>query len=191
MSKLELQIRHMHTGKTEIAELPSLDDALAWLAERPAFVEVTRVRTRVPESVEARLREAMRPLDEAEKALQRQQDEAAEAARRAELERMQAEAEAETASGGGAADREMELRFTRGEGLVLADPGDTREITEAARRAALAWLRERESWVHPRRQHVAAATLRVWPASVPSGNESDRVLDGEFAAMPGHSDVEI
>jgi hypothetical protein len=191
MSKLELQIRHMHTGKTEIAELPSLDDALAWLAERPQFVQVTKVRTRVPESVETRLREAMRPLDAAEKALQRQQDEAAEAARRAELERMQAEAEAETASAGGAADREMELRFTRGEGLVLADPSDTREITEAARRAALAWLRERESWVHPRRQHVAAATLRVWPASVPSGNESDRVLDGDFAAMPGVSDVEI
>lgn len=184
----------MHTGKTEVAELPSVEQALAWLSERPQFVQILRVRTAVPEAVEAELRAAMRPLDAEERALMDQQDDAAEAARQEELRRLQSDAESEAKAvslAAGGADREMELRWTRGEGLSKADPSDTREIPGPARRAALHWLRERDSWVHPRRQHVAAATLRVWPGSIPSGNESDRVIEGDFAPMPGLSDVEI
>ena len=192
MSTLELQIRHMHTGTSEIAELPSVDDALVWLAERPPFVQVVRVRTKVSDEIEAKLRAAMRPLDDDERALQAAQDAAAESARKEELARLQAQAEAEAMSlATDEADREMDLHFRRGEGLSKADPNDPREIPEAARRAAMSWLRERESWVHPRRQHLAEATLRVWPAAIPSGNESDRVIEGDFAAMPGVSDVEI
>lgn len=197
MSKLELKIRRMQTGETLVAELDSVEEAKAWLAQRPPFIEVVRLLSTVSDEVGQALREATRPLDEHERALQREQDDAAEAARRAELVRLQAEAEAESEAAradGSSLDREMNLRFERGKGLRIdeeAEEGDDRPITPAAHRAAIAWLRERDSWVHARRQHLSVATLRVWPGSVPTGNESDRVIDGEFAAMPGFSDDEI
>lgn len=31
----------------------------------------------------------------------------------------------------------------------------------------------------------------MWPGKIPSDNESDRVIEGDFAAMPGVAGVEI
>jgi hypothetical protein len=193
MSKVQLKIRRMQTGEELVAELDSIDDAKQWLAQRPPFVEVVRVMSRLDEATEAELRDAMRTLDDDERAWREQADARQEAERRAELQRMQAEALAAEAAAGPGDDpsRPMELAWKRGEGLRRVDPDDDREISEASRRVVAHWLRERDGWMHERRQHVAAATLRVWPASVPGGNESDRILEADFAAMPGFSDIEI
>jgi hypothetical protein len=194
MSKLQLKIHRMETGEHQVAEFDSVADATTWLAQRPPFVEVVRVVTEVDLATETQLREAMRPLDAQEREFIAKADFLREVERKEELSRMQAEAIARDGDGGMPAldpAREMGLRWERGQGLMKSDEQDTREISEAARRVVLHWLRERDGWMHERRQHLAAATFTVWPGSVPSGSESDRIVEADFSAMPGLSDLEI
>lgn len=193
MSKLELKIRRLQTDEVLVAEFETIDDALTWLAQRPPLVEVVRVVTEVDDATETRLREAMRPLDDDEREFLNKKDFEREMDRRRELQQLQAEATGQsTAQATSAdADRPMALKFVRGEGLSKTDDDDDRDIPEAARRVIDHWLRERDGWMHERRQHLAQATFSVWPGSVPSGSESDRIIEADFAALPGFSDVEI
>jgi len=69
--------------------------------------------------------------------------------------------------------------------LRLADP-DPREIPPVVRDAVLAWVAERNTWVHARRARVARATVTVWPAAVPGGDEAERCqAGGQFEVEPG------
>ena len=193
MSKLELKIRRLETDEVLVAEFDTIDDALTWLAQRPPLVEVVRVVTEVDEATETKLRQAMRPLDDDERTFLDKKDFEREMDRREQLQRLQAEATGQASATTATADaaRPMALMFVRGQGLTKTEADDDRDIPEAARRVIDHWLRERDGWLHERRQHLAKATFSVWPASVPSGNESDRIIESDFAAMPGFSDIEI
>jgi len=174
MSKIEFNIRDLKTGEVVCAEFPDLATAQTWLEDRPAFTQVLRLVTTLEPQTEARLREAMRPLDEQERAFMLEAEQAAEAERMAELARLQ-EIKDNTPKD---PNRPMTLRWTLSTGLTVADASDDREITDAARTAVLAWIAERDTWVEGRGQRVAAASVSVWPGPIPSGNEADRIPPG-------------
>lgn len=90
---LTLKLRRMETGEKLYGEFASLDDAERWLRERPLGIEVLGVVQPVLSSEEEhRLHVAMRPKNDAERALERAHDEAEARHRRAELDALQAEA---------------------------------------------------------------------------------------------------
>ncbi len=190
---IQLKIRDIRTGDAQVAEFESVGDAETWLRERPRFIEVLgppRHGAIAPDD-EARLREAMRPLDEEERKAQVQQDErSAEVMRKAlanEQDRMRKEAEARREANRDAdPNRPLAVSFERGKGMHNADPADDREVPEVARKAVLAWVAERDTWVHPRGQYVVNAQVVVWPGPVPGGNEDDRVhAGGQFNVLAG------
>jgi len=174
MSKIEFNIRHIKTGEVLGAEFPDLAAAEAWLVERPAFTQVLRIVSTVAPEAEARLRNAMRPLDDAEREIIIQGEQAAEADRVAEIARLQQEKDSAPKD----PDRQMTLRWTVADGVTMMDASDDREITSTAREAVLAWVAERDSWVEGRGQRVAAASVSVWPGPIPGGNEDDRIPPG-------------
>lgn len=174
MAKIELKIRRMEAAEVVVAEFPDTAAAEAWLKERPPFVEVLRMVTAVDPDVEARLRAAMRPLDDDERARQIELETEAEARRAEEINRLRAEAQPDATD----PDRPMVVRFERARGMFLVDEGDDREIPGVVQEAVRAWIAERDSWVRDRGEQVAAASLTVWPGPVPSGSESDRIAPG-------------
>ena len=69
MSEIELKIRKMKTDETLVACFESEADAITWLEDRDEFVEVLGTADdSISVEVSNRLRAAMRPLDDAEKA---------------------------------------------------------------------------------------------------------------------------
>lgn len=174
MSKIEFNIRHLKTGEVVSAEFPDLEAAEAWLVERPAFMRVLRLVTTVAPKTEARLREVMRPLDDEERALMLEAEEAAQEDRAAEIARLQAIEDNAPKD----PNRIMTVRWAPDTGLTMSDASDDREIPNAARTAVLAWIAERDTWVEGRGQRVAAASVSVWPGPVPGGNESERIPPG-------------
>ncbi len=173
-SKIEFNIRDLRTGEVVCAEFADLDVAEAWLVDRPAFTQVLRLVTSVSPKTEARLREAMRPLDDEERAIMVEAEEAAQADRVAEIARLQAAKDAAPKD----PHRMMTLHWAIATGLTMSDASDDREITDAARTAVLAWIAERDTWVEDRGQRVAAASVSVWPGPVPGGSEADRIPPG-------------
>lgn len=200
MVSVAFEIHDLQQDRNGTAEFDSVEDAMTWLAARPPFVRVLRLaRVTLAADLEAKLHAAMRPLDETERARLHELDEIREHARRQELRRMQRDA-----AGGDAPDhradpdphadplRPMSIHWRRGEGMQIAEDGDDREIPPHVYDAVIEWIRERDRWVHGRRQHVAAAHVVVWPGEVPGGDEADRVVPGgAFEPVPGYSDVEI
>lgn len=191
---LQLKIRDIRTGQAQVAEFQSVADAEAWLRERPRFVEVLGPSRHgaIPPVDEMRLRDAMRPLDEEERMAQAEQDlRSAEAIRKAmagEQERMRKETEARREANRDAdPNRPLVVSWERGKTMRNADPADDREVTEAARRAVLAWVAERDTWVHPRGQYVVNAQVVVWPGPLPDGvGEDERVQPGgQFNVLAG------
>ncbi|MCH9681483.1 MAG: hypothetical protein K0V04_08625 [Deltaproteobacteria bacterium] len=190
---VELKIRDIRTGNAQVAEFENIDDAEAWLRERPPFVEVLGPPRHgaIAAKDEMRLRDAMRPLDEQERAAQTKQDERdAEAMRNilsAQQDRMKQEMEARREAVKDAdPNRPLHIAFERGKEMRNADPIDDRPVTEAARKAVLAWVAERDTWVHARGQYVNDAQVVVWPGPIPSGNEEDRVEQGgQFNVLAG------
>ena len=63
-----LRIKRIDTQESLIAEFESLDDAMTWVADRPDMVEVLGVvdAKALGETAFYKLRDAIRPLDEAE-----------------------------------------------------------------------------------------------------------------------------
>jgi len=190
---IELKIRDIRTGVAQVAEFESVGDAATWLRERPPFVEVLGPPRQgaIAADDEARLRDAMRPLDDEERAAQGAQDERDAAAMRQVLEAQQerTKQEMETrreAVANADPDRPIAVAFERGKGMHNADSIDERPITDVARTAVLAWVAERDSWVHSRGQYVVSAQLAVWPGPIPGGNEDERVqVGGRFEVLSG------
>ncbi len=174
MAKIEFRIRRLESGDVLVAEFPDVGAAAAWLVERPSMVEVQRMLTSVDPEVEERLRNAMRPLDEQERARMSELEAEADAQRFAKM----AQAQQQVAPVSNDPNRQMVLRWERAKGLFLADESDDREIPEIVREAVLSWVAERDTWVRERGEQVAAASLSVWPAEVPSGHESERIIPG-------------
>lgn len=173
MAKIELRIRRLEEGDVLVAEFPDEDSAEAWLRERPPFVEVLRMETRVPTDVEERLRSAMRPLDDHERARQDEHQRALLTQRTAEIQQVHVADDESLAP-----DRLMHLQWQRGRGLTLLDATDHRTIPPIVYDAVQAWVTERDGWVADRGEQVVAATLSVWPVTVPSGREAERIVPG-------------
>jgi hypothetical protein len=193
---VQLKIRDIRTGKAQIAEWQGLDDCITWLTDRPPFIEVLGPpqREMIAAADEQRMRAAMRPLDDAERAAQIGQDQRDAEAVRAAVAGHQARAEAQIASlrernALADPDRPLEVVWERGPGCRNADPADPREVTEPARLAVEAWVSERETWVHPRGQYLVDAHVVVWPGPIPGGDEADRIEPGgQFNALFGSPD---
>lgn len=191
---IQLKIRDIRTGDAQVAEFAGVDDAEAWLRERPRFMEVLGPARQgsIAAADELRLRGAMRPLDAEEHLAQAQQDERnAEVIRKAlagEQERMRQEMEARREANRSAdPNRPMVIAWERGKGLLNADPADDRTPTDAVHRAVEAWVAERGTWVHSRGQYVVSAQVVVWPGPLPTGTgEDERVqMGGKFEVLYG------
>jgi hypothetical protein len=193
---VQLKIRDLNSGKAQIAEFESIDDAVTWLAHRPRFVEVLgpALRDSIGAAEEQRLRAAMRPLDEEERAAMSKQDQRDAEVLRAAMAREQARAQAQLESlrelnRDADPNRPLHIVWERGHGCYNADPADPREVTELARKAVEAWVAERNTWVHRRGQYLVDAQLVVWPGPVPSGDEDDRIEQGgQFNVLFGDPD---
>jgi len=185
---LVLKIRNLETGESGIVSVEAEEDLHTWLRERPRFVSIIGLVTKVPEEVSTRLRASMRPLDAEERALiEKAEAEAMETARaRADEERKRAEANAaERRKEALTADpkRPMKVRWTYDGGLEHADKEDPRPITPEAQAAVLAWIAERNDWVKDRGQMVGDATVTVWPGELPASAQGERVQQGQFVPV--------
>ena len=91
MPKVVLRLRDLQSGESAVHELPSVDEAIAWLVVRPSMTEVVGVVFEgLSREENDRMRAAVRPLDEAERARAAALEAAADAERekRARTERM-------------------------------------------------------------------------------------------------------
>lgn len=186
MSSIDLRVRDLHTGVSSLKSFPSEEAASAWLTERPQFIEVLGVATQgISAEVNSRLRTALRPLDPEERALEQRLEAAIDAVTR-EREEEQAKQAAAAAEAHRAAmkaadpNRLMEVHWTYDKGMSLTDPADPREITEEAKEAVMAWIRERDEWVESRGQVVGDAKVTVWPGPLPAAAKGERVKGGTF-----------
>jgi alanyl-tRNA synthetase len=185
MGRIDLRVRDLHTGVMSLSSFEGEEAAAAWLSARPRFVEVLGVAALdFPRDVDARLRAALRPLDEEEKKLEQRLEAtvAAVAAERKaeELKRTKAAEEAhKIAQATADPNRLMEVHWTYTGVLELTDPTDLRKITDEAREAVLAWVKERDEWVEGRGQVVGDAKVVVWPGPIPDKG-GDRVKRGTF-----------
>jgi hypothetical protein len=190
MGKITLKLQNLTDGDTSYQELADEAATLAWLRERPRFVDVLGVvfEGLTPEQ-NARLKEAKRPLDAEETAAEQRL--AAAAGKAAELAQALREKEALAAR---AAHREtlknadpnrpMEVRYLYNAALALTDQEDPRPISDEARAAVLAWVAERNEWVESRGQIVGEAKVTVWPGPL-SKPGMDRVQGGTFIPVTG------
>jgi hypothetical protein len=194
---LQLKIRELRSGKAQIAEFERIEDAVTWLQTRPRFVEVLGPpqRDSISPADEQRLRAAMRPLDDEERAAMGDQDRRDAETLRAVMAKEQARAQAQIESmraenRDADPNRPMQIAWAREHGCRNADPADPREVTELVRTAVDAWVAERNTWVHRRGQYLVDAQLVVWPGPVPSGDESDRIEQGgHFNVLFGDLDA--
>jgi len=188
MPKVTLRLRELGDGSGKTLEHESIEAAIAWLGARPRFTEVLGVVFEgISREDNDRMRQAMRPLDDEEKAKVHALDEkdAAERARRADERRKEAEEgtqrmreEAKNAS----PNRPMELRYRfDSPDLAKTDQYDDRMITAEAIAAVMAWVKEREEWVESRGQTVGEAKVTVYPNEVPAKKE--RVVQGTFVPV--------
>ena len=183
--KLDLRVRNLKTAEDGRVTFEGEELAHEWLVKRPPFVEVLGVATfEIPREVHLRLKAAMRPLDDEEKALVKKLDDEALAARlerEKEARKRDFELQEKHREAMRTADPErlMDIRWTYDGGMHLLDPADPRTITDLAKEAVLAWVAERNEWVKGRGQIVGEATVRVWPGKIPA-KEEERVKEGRF-----------
>lgn len=183
MAEFQIKVRNLETEETLIATLDSYEDALTWLEERPQYIEVITVISDVSPKQLGDLRAAMRPYDDDEKALiashAAQLAEAVRRSREADEARAAADEKlAREAAKNADPNRPMKVRWTIDEGFASNDPFDDRPINDVVQAAVIAWVQERNGWVSDRGQFVAEAEVEVYPADVPGGDESERVLRG-------------
>lgn len=186
MPKITLKLRDLDKGDQRFEEFDGEEQTIAYLRARPNMVDVLGVAFEglTPEQ-NARLKEAMRPLDAAELAAEKKLEEevqrAHDAARevRAKEEEVARAAHRETMK---TADphRVMELRYRyNSTELEPVDPEDTREISQELRDAVKAWVAERNEWVESRNQVVGEAKISCWPGNLPKPG-ADRIQNGTF-----------
>lgn len=188
MPKLELRLCDLKTGDRSVKSFDDEAATLSWLKDRPRFTDVLGVATEdIDKETNARLRAAMRPLDDDELAAEKALEQAYVKAR---LEREASEA-AETSAQAKAHEeamatadpnRLMEVRWRYDGELGLVDKADKREVTPEAKEAILAWVRERDTWVESRGQVVGEARVHVYPGALPDG-VSERVEGGSFVPV--------
>jgi|SRR6185503_13653116 len=185
MSKIALRLKDLERGDASFREFPDEEATLAFLRERPRFTAVLGVvfEGLSPEQ-NARLKAAMRPLDDEERAAEERLDEAEAKAAEAAREQRRKEEEATRAAHREAMrtadpNRPMEVRYHYRDGLALVNPEDQRAISDEARQAVLAWVAERNEWVEPRGQIIGEAKVTVFPGPLPKPG-ADRVQGGSF-----------
>ena len=180
MADFEVKVRNLKTGETMIASMADCEQCIAWLGERPPYIEILSVLSDTSPAEQRRLKEAMRPYDDEELALKRAFDqkhqEALNEAYQRELAQLEQEQKSATTAEGADPNRPMSVKYEVDAGFTVID--DDRELTDVAREAALAWVQERNGWVESKGQLVGEAHLEVWPNDVPTGDEKDRVLAG-------------
>lgn len=188
MSKITLKLKDLKQGETSFREFEGEEETIAFLRERPRFTDVMGVAFEgLTSEQNERLKAALRPLDEEERAAEAKLAEAsakaaavAQAARRKEEEAARA-AHRESLKGADP-NRPMAVRYRYDTGLDLVDADDPREITSEAREAVLAWVAERNEWVESRGQIVGEAKVTVWPGPLPKPG-ADRVQMGAFVPV--------
>lgn len=185
MPKITLRLEDLKKGDTSFREFDSEEAVIAFLRERPQFTDVLGVvfEGLTPEQNE-RLKAAMRPLDDEERAANKALENTKARAREAASEERRKKEEAAAAAHRDAMknadpNRSMEVRYQEGQELALTDPSDPREIPAEAREAVMAWVAERNEWVADRGQVVAEAKVTVWPGTLPKKG-MDRVQGGTF-----------
>jgi hypothetical protein len=186
---IKLRIRNLQSREVGVAAFETDAEALLWLKARPPFVEVMGMagQVNVPAEIQERLRAAMRPLDgderlaerEMELAIEKEDLEREKAARAHEVE---AQAKHQETLRTSDPERLMEIRWRFDTGMVLVDAHDTRDITDAAREAVLAWIAERNEWVAGRGQTVGECTVKAWPGKLPP-SQAERVQEGRFVPV--------
>jgi hypothetical protein len=188
MSKITLKLKDLTTGNTSFKELPDEDAALAFLRARPEMTDVLGVVFEgLTREQNDRLKAAMRPLGEAEKAAEaRLEAEAERAAEAAQAKRAKEEEAARAAHAAAMKNadpkRPMEVRYRYDGSIAPVDPADTRPITDEMRAAIMAWVAERNEWVESRNQVVGEAKMTVWPGELPKKG-ADRVQSGSFVPV--------
>lgn len=182
MAGIELRIRNLKSGEAGVISFDDEKGAEVWLRARPRYVIILGEVEKLDSALLTRLRDAMRPLDPDEKAIeeQAQTNLMAVARARAELDRKRFELDKEAAKDADP-NRPMEIRWTYDGGMSVADATDARAITDEARTAVLAWIAERDDWVRDRGQMIGDAMLKVYPNAVPKGD--DRVVSGRFVPV--------
>ncbi len=184
--KLSLRVRNLQTGELGTVDFEEEANATVWLRARPRFVEVLGMASdEVPHETSMALRAAMRPLDAEEAKLEAEivatQRAAIEKLARDRVEREKRESAAQAGMAGNLdPNRAMEISWTYDHGMVKGDAADTREISEEARAAAMAWIDERMEWVRDRKQIVGSAKVTVYPAVLPKAAGGERVQKGTF-----------
>lgn len=187
--KIMLKLQDLKSGDTSFREFEDEEATVAFLRERPRFTDVLGVVFEgLSREQNARLKGAMRPLDEEELACEKRLEEAREEEAEAQRAARQREDEAAAAAQRAAAKnldpgRPMEVRYRWDSGLSLTDPNDPREIPEEVRAAVLAWVEERNEWVASRGQIVGEAKVMTRPGALKAG--ADRVLHGSFVPVSG------
>lgn len=188
--KIMLKLEHMNTGDPSVQEFPDEEATIAWLQQRPRFTDVLGVVFEgLTKEQNARLKAAMRPYDDeekaAEKALQDKRRQEAEAQREV---REKADAAAQAAHRQAqknlSPDRPMEVRYRYDSGLSIVDRDDPREISDEVRAVVMAWVAERNEWVESRGQIVGEAKVTVLPGALPKPG-ADRVQHGSFVPVTG------
>lgn len=195
MPKITLKLQDLRTGVTSFHEVESEEAAIQYLEARPRFTDVLGVVFEgLTREQNARLRAAMRPLDEEEKLSEALLSAAAQKARdeahaKKLLEEEAARAAHRSAMKNADPNRPMELRYQFDGGLHVIDPADTRELSDEARAAIDAWIAERNEWVKDRNQVVGDARLTVWPGTLPKPGMS-RIQAGTFIPVTAPAEDE-
>jgi len=185
MSKVMLRTRNLTSGEPGTHEAASVDDAIAWLKDRPTMTEILGVVFEgITKDDNERMKTAMRPLDDAEKAsvaaldaAELKEREARAAARKKEAEADEVRAREAAKTADPARPMEVVYRYDT-DVLKKTDQHDDREVTAAIREAVAAWVTERNEWVEGRNQIVGEGKITVYPGDVPQGKE--RVVSGSF-----------
>lgn len=186
--KIMLKLEDLNTGEPSLKDFPDEAQAAAWLRERPRFTDVLGVVFEgLSREQNDRLKGAMRPLDEEEKAAEKSLAESREKKAQAEREKRARDDEAvqkafEATQQNLDPNRSMELRYRYDTGVAAADPRDTRVISEELHAAVMAWVEERNEWVASRAQVVGEAKITVWPGVLPKPS-AERIQHGTFVPV--------
>jgi hypothetical protein len=182
--KLDLQIRNLKTGDAGPKTFESVDEALAWLKERPKYTDVLGIASHhVPPEISDQLKASMRPLDDEEKELDaklgKEREKATEAAAKKRAASEAAAAARQMAAQANAdPKREMDVRWNYKDGIGPGTAGDDRPVSDDVKAAVEAWVEERQTWVAGRGQIVGDARVKVWPLEIPEGQEL--IISGTF-----------